>query len=510
MAKKSEIEQLRELCEKDFYSFARYVNPKRMYGQVHKDMMDFFSKETEKNQLALIPRSHQKSHVIATWVAWWITKHPEITILYVSATSALAEAQLTAIKQILTSDEYRFLWPEMVNKEEGKRNKWNATEIAVDHPKRREEGVRDSTVMAAGLTTNTTGFHAEVIISDDVVVPGNAYTEDGRTKVAAAMSQMASILNPGGIMKAVGTRYHPNDLYGTWKEQTYETFDSEGNVTGKESLWEIMEEVVEKNGVFLWPKETREDGKSFGFDQLELGKKFASYTDRTQFYAQYYNNPNDPGTEKIPRSLFQYYDQKFIRVINGKWHFKDEPMNVYAAIDFAFSLSTDADYTAIVVVGITPDGHIYVLDIDRFKTDRIKEYFDRIVNLHSKWEFSKLRAETTVAQKVIVRDLKEHITKSGLRLSIDEFNPNRSLGTKEERIDAALRHRYENQAMWHYKGGLTNLLEDELVMAKPPHDDIKDTLASAVEIAVAPRRSRTLREAKENVIMFNSRFGGRA
>jgi hypothetical protein len=107
----------------------------------------------------------------------------------------------------------------MINPDEGKRAKWATTAISVDHPLRAEEGVRDFTVRTAGLTTNTTGWHAEIIVPDDVVVPENAYTEEGRRKCAAAMSQMASILNTGGMIKGCGTRYHMADQYSIWMKQ---------------------------------------------------------------------------------------------------------------------------------------------------------------------------------------------------------------------------------------------------------------------------------------------------
>ena len=43
----------------------------------------------------------------------------------------------------------------MIAPDEGKREKWATTAIAVDHPTRKEEGVRDYTIRTAGLTTNT-------------------------------------------------------------------------------------------------------------------------------------------------------------------------------------------------------------------------------------------------------------------------------------------------------------------------------------------------------------------
>lgn len=506
--KSSAIEEIRALAEEDLVTFAQLVNPTYLYGDIHKEVYKWLSSEDAKpNQLLLMPRAHMKSHQIAVWCAWWITKHPETTILYVSATATLAEAQLLAIKNILDSSVYRRYWPEMTNVDEGKRARWTTSEIIVDHPKRKEERIRDATVKAVGITSTTTGLHADVIIYDDVVVPENAYTEDGRTKVAAALSQMASIKNAGGITKCVGTRYHPKDQYDLFKNQQKKVFDDEGNIVGTEAIWDVKEHVVEVDGKFLWPKAYRADGKAFGFDWPTLASIEAEYEDRTQFYAQYYNNPNDPESQRISRDKFQYYDVKFLKNEGGQWYFKNNPLNVYAAIDFAFSMAKKADFTAIVVIGVDPDNHVYVLDIDRFKADKVIEYFNKVAALHTKWGFRKLRAEVTVAQTVIVRELKDYLIRDGLRLSIDEHRPNRHQGAKEERIAAALEHRYDNQSVWHFKGGYISMLEEELVLARPPHDDIKDALASAVEIAIPPANARK-RNTNNNVIQFHGRFGG--
>lgn len=488
----------------------QFVQPNRVYGQLHKEMAEFFTKEdATPNQLALIPRAHMKSHVIAMWCAWWIYKHPETTILYLSATATLAESQLYAIKNVLTSKEFTLLSPQMLAVEEGKREKWSANEIKVDHPKRKEEGIRDATVLTAGISTNTTGAHADVIIADDVVVPDNAYTEEGRRKVSAAMSQMASIKNTGGITKAVGTRYHPRDQYDTWLSQEMAIYDTESDdIVGYQPIWEVFEKAVEENGNFLWPRTQRTDGKWFGFDRKELSRIKGEYTDTTQFFSQYYNDPNASGKGLINRDVFQYYDPKFLIFGDKGWEIKGEYLNVYASIDFAFSLGKKADYTAIVVIGINSDGHIYVLDIDRFKTDKISTYFNHIVDMHSKWDFKKLRAEVSVAQKVIVRDLKDLITKHGLRLSIDEFRPSGKEGSKQERVSAILEHRYTNKSVWHYRGGHMNILEEELIQTKPSHDDIKDALASAVDMAVAPR-AKKMKESRKTNVIFNIRFGGR-
>ena len=509
-------EELRDLAESDLITFARLVNPKRVYSEVHEKVFRWLQKENEDkteldfelNQLVLLPRAHQKSHMLAVWAAWWITKHPATTILYISATATLAEQQLYAIKGMMDSKVYKRYWPEMLDPDEGKREKWSATGISVDHQKRREEGVRDFTVATAGLTTNTTGWHADVVLADDVVVPDNAYTEEGRRKTAAAMSQMSSIKNAGGMIKAVGTRYHPADQYAIWKNQKEFIYDLDDNVIAEQQIWDIWEEVVEVDGVFLWPREARSDGKQFGFNRKVLARVYAEYEDKTQFHAQYYNNPNDPESQRISQTKFQYYDQKYIKNHNGRWYFKDRPMNVVAAIDFAFSLSKRADYTALVVVGIDTHGDIYVLDIERFKTDKISELQESIVHAHNKWDFRKIRAEVNASQGMIVRDLKQRFKEDGISIKVDTHAPSRHEGTKEERIRANLEVKYDNQIVWHYKGGYIPMLEEELILARPPHDDIKDALASAVEILIKPQSK--IGRTRGNVVSIkpNSRFGG--
>lgn len=224
-----------------------------------------------------------------------------------------------------------------------------------------------------------------------------------------------------------------------------------------------------------------------------------------------YNNPNDSGSARINRDTFQYLNPRSLKREGGYWKYAGNKLNIYAAVDFAYTLGKRSDYTAIVVIGIDCDGNIYVLDIDRFKTDRIAEYFKHIKELHSKWQFNKIRCEVTAAQEIIVNDIKDYVRKDGLVLAVDKYRPTRHEGSKEERIAAALEHRYENHTVWHTEGGWTPVLEEELILARPPHDDLKDALASAVSIAVKPsgRRNRNpLQNPMLGGLQTHSKFGG--
>jgi hypothetical protein len=451
--------------------------------------------------------------MLAYRIAWEITKDPATTVLYISSTSNLAEKQLGAIKNILTSKVYRRYWPDMVHPEEGKREKWSVGEFSVDHPLRKEEGVRDPTVFAAGLTTAITGMHCKIAALDDVVTQENAYTEDGRRKVESQYSLLASIEEPDAKELVVGTRYHPRDLYDAMTGMREDVYDEDGNITETRQIYEKFEREVEDRGdgtgEFLWPRQQRSDGQWFGFNTQILMTKKAQYLDKTQFYAQYYNDPNDRTNAPITPDKFQYFDKKHLKEQGGNWFFKDKKLNVYAGIDFAYSLTRKADYTALVVIGVDPDNNIYVLDIARFKQDRVQGYYDEILRLYLKWSFKKLRAEVTAAQKVIVRELKEKVKQDGYPIKIEEYTPTRNEGTKEERINLTLQPRYDNLQVWHYRDGNCQVLEEELVLNFPPHDDVKDALASVVSIANPPRQRHfetPFSTSTQN--LFHSRFGG--
>lgn len=507
------LDDIREAAEQDLVTFIRLVAPQRVLGSVHEELCRWWNREDAKtHQLTLLPRDHGKSAMIAYRVAWWLTKDPTLRVLYISATSNLAQKQLSFIKSIFTSDIHRRYWPDHIHEDEGKREKWTMTEISLDHPARKNEAVRDPSIFTGGLTTSLTGLHCDIAVLDDVVVYENAYTQEGRDRVKSQYSLLSSIEGANAREWVVGTRYHPKDLYSELLSMEEDIYNKEGEIIGAEPIYETFERAVEDigdgTGEFLWPRQVRHDGKSFGFDIQVLAKKRAQYLDKTQFRAQYYNDPNDPDNRPIDYDKFQYFEKEHLTNTQGSWYYRGRKLNVFAAVDFAYSLRRKADYTAIVVIGVDFENNVYVLDIDRFRTDKISEYFRHILELLNRWDFKKLRAEVTAAQAAIVQELKEsYIKPHGLMLKIEEHRPTKHSGSKEERMAAILEPRYDNLSIFHYKGGNCQLLEEELISNNPPHDDIKDALSCAIEIAVRPSNNMINRRSNTNVI-YSQRFGG--
>lgn len=510
-------DQIRSAAEDSLLAFIKLVAPHRVLGACHEELISWWERDGAKShQLVLMPRDHMKSALMAYRVAWAITKNPAIRVLYMSSTLQLAVKQLKTIKDILDSKIYRRYWPDMVKENEHDREKWSETEFSVDHPIRKKEGIRDATVMASGLGKSLTGLHCDIGVLDDVVVQENAYTEEGRDKVATQYSLFASIEGTEAKEWVVGTRYHPDDLYSRMIEMESEIADKTGQIISREPIYEVWERKVEDKGdgtgEYLWPRQQRYDGKWFGFNQEILAKKKAQYLDKTQFYAQYYNDPNKYDESSITPDRFQYYDRSQVVNDRGRWFVRGNPINLYAGMDLAYSEDRRSDFSVICVVGIDSSGNIYVLDIIRFKTERITDMFEKLREAYIKWGFRKVVVESGSSQKAVVREMKDqYLRPANLALTIEDRTPTAHEGTKEERLGVVLEPRYQNMVMWHYKGGNCQVLEEELLQRRPRHDDCKDALSMAVEIAVVPRDARKRRDdqfSNDNVIHAASRFGG--
>lgn len=524
--KKSYQKEIIEACEENLFAFATTMNPAYQYGELHRRIFSWLAdRKGNERQLLLLPRGHLKSHCIAVYCAWEITYKPWTTIVYLASQDDLAKAQLFAIKQIMTSDIYTMLWPEMFTEQrgiKGERGTWSAYAFDVDHPLRRERSVRDHTMLIKTVKSNAQGLHCDGLVFDDVVVPNFADTATGRGELARSLGYFSSILNPGGWIKAVGTRYHPEDAYQSMIEATVQQWDEEKQEFVAEiPAWEVMEEVVEDSpdrtgiGRYLWPRvECPKTGRSYGFDIRELMKIKADYTSHQgiiHFFSQYYNDPNDLGTQRINRSLFQYYDPQFISVRSDKVYFRGNKLNVYSAMDVAWSQSERADYTAIAVIGINSDGIVYVLDLDRFRTSEFLTYYERIEALQRKWLFRQLVVETNAAGSLVAQEVENYIRRNGLSLIVDRRAKNSRTGSKLENWAAVLEPRYHGKGVLHYQGGLTPALEEELVSAKPRHDDLKDALCAAMSIAKSPSANRSVNyeELNERTNVVVGRFGGR-
>ena len=508
------------LCEKSFFAFLRLVNPQYAYGDIHAELCNWIQAGDASRKLALLPRGHLKSHIAAGYAAWRITFQPWISIVYLSAGEDLAKDQIYAIKNMMTNDVYRTYWPEMFHAEEGQREQWSAFSFNVDHPERKRRGIRDHTIIVKTVKSNAIGLHCDLLIADDVVIPDFADSAVGRAEVNRRLAQFVSILNPRGQILAVGTRYHPSDLYQSFIESVYKLWDAElKDFKGEAKLWDIFLRQVETNGdgtgEFLWPLTRNEEtGESYGFDAQTLAIIRADYESKgqlVQFFCQYYNDPNAIDLQSISRGHFQYYERKHIKVQGTKVFYRDRLLNTFAAMDVAWTDNVGSDFTAIAVIGIDMDENIYLLDLTQFKTASFNDYYNEVMSLHRKWQFRKLSVETNAGGQFVKNELDRLVRQNGEVLTIEGKPALTRQGSKTERKGAVLEWRYADQRIWHFRGGLIAEFEDQVILDRPKHDDLVDAFVSAINIAKPPGKkiyASNLRVMDTNTT-YNARFGGR-
>ena len=66
-----------------------------------------------------------------------------------------------------------------------------------------------------------------------------------------------------------------------------------------------------------------------------------------------------PASQKFKREYFRYYEKAP----------SPNELNIYTAVDLAISQKVNADYSAIVTVGVNKAGHWFVLDVEYGRYD---------------------------------------------------------------------------------------------------------------------------------------------
>jgi hypothetical protein len=154
-----------------------------------------------------------KSWITAAFVLWVLYRDPQKRILVVSASKERADAFSIFVKRLIAEiDILQFLKP---------RGDQRDSNIAFDvGPSKPDQA---PSVKSVGITGQITGSRADIIIPDDVEVPGNCMTEDQREKLANLVKEFDSVVKPGGRIMYLGTPQTAQSLYNTLQSRGYQT-----------------------------------------------------------------------------------------------------------------------------------------------------------------------------------------------------------------------------------------------------------------------------------------------
>ena len=301
---------------------------------------------------------------------------------------------------------------------------------------------------------------------DDVVNRDNVFTMDQIEKVKQRYKDSLDLLEPGGQLIVIGTRWHDSDLYG-WILDSPEVRRAYETMVKRAFEGNIGEDI---GFVSLWPEK---------FSRQELAGRLRE-EGWAHFSAQYLNDPVPEEDADFKRTWFNYYDES---------HMRGKLLNKFLVIDPALSQDKTADFTAMVVVGVDEYNLIYILDIVRERLSP-NALIDGIIRLVEKWQIVDVGIEMVAFQKTIAYSLRDDERFKRRPFHISELKPNER--SKHERIKG-LQPLYENGKIYHGKHLSNTLyLEDELVrFPRGTKDDIIDALSYVLDLIYPARQKAT-------------------
>lgn len=363
-----------------------------------------------------MPPEHAKTTSITiNYVTYRIAMDPNIRVILVSKTQAMAQKMLYAIKTRLTHPKYadmllRYAPAGGFDKDA---EAWNQNMIYVN-PDGRDSGEKDPTVQALGIRGHVYGARADLIVLDDCVDLTNAH--EFEKQIDWIQSEVISRIGAAGSLLIVGTRLAAKDLYSELRDGmrypdevspwTYLAMPAVLNFSEKPDGWET-----------LWPRSNQAEAGSKGealepgpdglfpkWDGPRLNKKRARVSPRAWSMVYMQRQVPDDGV----------FDQDAVKAaINGnrmtglipRGMVNCRPTGMDGLVIVAGLDPATAGYTSAVVVGLDVSSQKrYVLDIYNKAGTSPEEMRELIKDWTVKYAIAEWRIEKNGFQGFLVHD----------------------------------------------------------------------------------------------------------
>jgi hypothetical protein len=481
---------LRERARFDDAAFAEYVSDLEFPGFL-RDMGRFAAHN--RRALVLAPRGFAKTTAAIHRAARWIgVTEGRGRLGVLTAVDDDAVRRSRAVRTLLEGQRFAEVF------------EW--AQAGVEGPRWRDDvwtvrGVdlgKDATCTAMSLGSVRAGPRLDALLADDPVGLQENMTAAGRARALETYLEVVEpMLVPGGIVLALGTHWHADDLYAYLIR----------------SGWPYLVRQAIEDGVALWPER---------FPLEELAERRA-LMGTPLFNLQFQNDPSGMGGNVIRRDWFRYVDA----VPPGARH---------AGMDLNASASERADYTALVEWLEDADRNLYLVGAwraqladghRRWLTGRTDSLEYGVLPVYGEpagprllWPLAllppgfagasgdgarprpltRLAIEAGTFQATFVREVLSHTN-----LPAVAIRPDRDKVTRAR----ALAARYEAGKVFHLRSapGLA-AYEDELVaFPNGAHDDQVDAAVYGADLGAPMPRPFPLIEGK---LIFGLRRGSRA
>ena len=345
--------QIRERFERSFYFACKFVFEAQFHeswltDHVHKPLCDFISDPIKARRAGVVlPRGWLKSQVCSIYYpVWRAMLDPNFTCMIVQNTFTNATKKMSAISALLKTNKLLAqLFPERMLT-----TGCQSSAEAITLP--RSVPLADSTFSAAGVGTDVTGRHVDLIVEDDTVAPeydqmSETVYEPSREQVAKSIGlhrALHFILNDFSKSQriVVGTRWRDQDLL--------------SHIETNEPEYVFVNRAVRED----------KDGNSSADGDVVYPERFGE-----EALLEIYNTVGDYMYQALMMSdPLSSIDCMFSDANLGTYESVPANLINFTTVDLApppkeGKVNLESDYNTVVTTGMSKNGIIYVRDYFR-------------------------------------------------------------------------------------------------------------------------------------------------
>jgi predicted phage terminase large subunit-like protein len=453
-------ERLVELTEREtkrtnFLPFVKSMWSDFIEGEHHRIMARAFDRIASgelKRLIVNMPPRHTKSEFASyLFPAYLVGRNPGLKIIQATHTADLAVRFGRKIRDLVDSQQYRKVFPNVeLNPESKAAGRWET---------RTKDGKMNGEYFASGVGGALAGRGADLFIIDD---PHSEQDAMSKTALEDAyewyMTGPRQRLQPGGAIVMVMTRWSKRDLTGRVIKKMMENEDAD--------QWEIIElPAILPSGKPLWPNY---------WPLVELEKIKASISP-SKWAAEYLQNPTGEGASIINRDWVKIWKAKSAPAVDY----------IIQSYDTAFLKSERADFTAITTWGVFyPEGkieeelyggqeaHLILLNSvkERFSFPELKEC---ALKEYNAWEPDTVIIEGKASGMPLTQELR------AVGIPVQNYIPSKG-GDKVARVNACT-PLFSGGYVWFPEINWAEEVVDELCdFPNGEHDDLVDSTTQAL------------------------------
>jgi predicted phage terminase large subunit-like protein len=302
----------------------------------------------EKRKLMFfLPPGSAKSTYCNLWVPWYMARSPAASVLGASHTTDLAERFSRRIRGLVL--EHGTTLGIAVSDESQAASRWALAS--------------GGEYMAAGVGSAILGFRADVLLIDDPIRSRDeAFSATIRESVWEWFHSSARTrLRPGGAQILVMTRFHEDDLAARLLQQ-----EDDWDVVNLPAEAESDDPLGRAVGEFLW------NDDDYGYANALREQKKSQLP--AVWSALFQGRPAPEQGDYFRAEWFKSMTAMPAR----------DRLAIYGASDFAVSAGR-GDFTVHAIVGLDPDGQLYLLDLWR-KQASADEGVEAFCDLVNQWK----------------------------------------------------------------------------------------------------------------------------